>query len=418
MQESGLGKEHERALAHGVLTANVQAYEAMRRRVLGNPDLPEAPEPSPAMSTSVAPAVAPKGPLLSQFVPSFVEFMTTEGGWRGQTEAQSNTTYRMFIEWCEDKPVPSYTREDTASFYDMLRKLPKLYSKDKRWAGLKLAQIVEKSAAVEVPRLTMKTVKRHFSALGRLFKRAKRLSLYQGENPAHGFEFPNKRKGGSKRIMWDGPILEKLFASPVWTGCHPFYRYRPGPEVIRDERYWLPILGLYHGNRLEEFAQLRREDIKQEDGIWHFVITDEGERQLKNEQSKRRVPIHPKVLVLDFLGYVEKTAPNDDARVFPELNPGGPDGKLGFYFTKWFTAYRRNIGVYKAGLDYHSFRHGVTTKLFAAGVSRVIVDELTGHEGQGTSQTEYYRGSPLSVLLEAISKVDWPEMRLQATSSV
>jgi integrase len=322
-------------------------------------------------------------------------------------------TYRLFMEWCGNKPIQTYSRDDTASFYDMLRKLPALYSKDKRWAGLPLSQLVENSAGVDVPRLTMKTVKRHFSALGRLFKFAKRHGgPYKAENPAYGFDFPSKRRGAAKRAMWEGKLLETLFASPVWTGCHPFFRYRPGPEIIRDERYWLPILGLYHGNRLEEFAPLRREDIKQEDGIWFFNITDEGDRQLKNEQTKRRVPIHPKVLALDFLAYVEKTAPSPTDRVFPDLKPGGPDRKLGFYFTKWFTEYRRNVKVYRRGLDYHSFRHGVTTKLFSAGVGREIVDELTGHEGEGTSQTEYFRGAPLRVLLDAISKVEWPEVSI------
>lgn len=119
--------------------------------------------------------------------------------------------------------------------------------------------------------------------------------------------------------------------------------------MIRDDKYWLPLLALYHGNRLEEFAQLRREDVKNEGGIWYFDINDDGERQIKNEQSKRRVPVHPAVLSLGFIDYVETTASTADAMVFPELRPGGPDNKYGFSFTKWWTRYRQDIDLYEKG---------------------------------------------------------------------
>ena len=96
--------------------------------------------------------------------------------------------------------------------------------------------------------------------------------------------------------------------------------------------------------------------------------------------------------------------------MFPELEPGGPDKKRGYYFTKWWTRYRQSIGVHQKGLDYHSFRHGVTTKLYAAGVEEVLVDELTGHDGGGTSRRIYKKEMPLDVLSTAISKVAWPEV--------
>ena len=107
----------------------------------------------------------------------------------------------------------------------------------------------------------MKTMKRHFSALGRLLTYLKRRGEYIGENPAHGFEFPDKRRARDRRKMWEGEPLRRLFASPVWTGClSESRRSTPGSMIVEDEKYWLPIVGLNHGNRLEEFAQLRRGD--------------------------------------------------------------------------------------------------------------------------------------------------------------
>ena len=89
-------------------------------------------------------------------------------------------------------------------------------------------------------RITMKTVKRHFSALGRLFAYLKRGGEITGENPAHGFEFPDKRRAKEARDDWPSDELNKLFRSPVWTGCQSdSRRSRPGTLIVKDDKYWL-----------------------------------------------------------------------------------------------------------------------------------------------------------------------------------
>jgi hypothetical protein len=123
-------------------------------------------------------------------------------------------------------------------------------------------------------------------------------------------------------------------------------------------------------------------DVRQEDGIWFLDINDESGKHVKNEQSKRRVPLHSKLRRLGFLEYVQATASAENDRIFPQLRPGGPDKKLGYYFTKWWTQYRKDVGAYEKNLDYQSFRGGVTTKLAAAGVAIEGRNELLGHEGK------------------------------------
>jgi hypothetical protein len=119
------------------------------------------------------------------------------------------------------------------------------------------------------------------------------------DNPGRGFTFNTKSVARKQRDMWTGEELTKLFASPVWTGCNSYFRARPGEEIIRDARFWLPLLGLYHGNHLEEFAQLRREDVALADGVPYLRVTDEDgpaggtsrastSRHRRNERAARR----------------------------------------------------------------------------------------------------------------------------------
>jgi integrase len=63
----------------------------------------------------------------------------------------------------------------------------------------------------------------------------------------------------------------------------------------------------------------------------------------------------------------EEQRKNNQVRVFSGLRPGGADRRLGHGFTKWFSRYRQENGIYRPGLDFHSFRHSATTFMHRAG---------------------------------------------------
>src|ERR1700730_1466460 len=65
--------------------------------------------------------------------------------------------------------------------------LKQLYSKSKEWAGFTLEQITEQTKGQDIPRLTMTTVKRHFSALRVFFTHLKRRGEDAGGNRATCF---------------------------------------------------------------------------------------------------------------------------------------------------------------------------------------------------------------------------------------
>jgi integrase len=104
--------------------------------------------------------------------------------------------------------------------------------------------------------------------------------------------------------------------------------------------------------------------------------------------------------------YIEQMRKAGERRVFPQLKPGGADGRLGHGFTKWFTRYRRETNVYRPKLDFHSFRHSATTFLQRAEVPVPIIDELVGHTGTGET-ARYTKGLGLA-------KLQLPENRISA----
>jgi len=348
------GKRNELAL--GLLQVRVQRLEQARHLVLNGVWAPVDLAPQSTSGTLQAPQGAPRSTPqssnvasfpsaeeqapLSTHLPAFVDLMVSRKMWTRQTELQNCTTYRMFIEVAGDLPVQSYGRRELATFFDVLRSLPALYSKKPEWRDLPLSSFKDASVRGDADLLSMKTIKRHFAALGTLFDHLKAHGVYVGSNPAHEFSFPQKGRANRRRDQWEGQELARLFASPVWRGClSASRRTEPGAEIIKDEKFWLPLLGLYHGNRLEEFAQLRLGDVRTDGGIMYLDINDEDGKQVKNNQSMRRVPIHPKLIELGFLDYARSIAKTPQDPLFPNLKPQGPDGKLGTSFTKWFTRY-------------------------------------------------------------------------------
>ncbi len=286
--------------------------------------------------------------------------------------------------------------------------MPADYGKSAVYRGLSVNEIVAKYEAApderRGQRLTQKTIKRHFSALSTLWDSL----ISEGrieENIFRGFKFGNTKRANEQRDMWTEVELRRLFSTPVWRGClSEGRRTTPGKLIIRDEKFWLPIIAVFSGLRQEEICQLHIEDIAQEDGIHYFDINNRPPRQLKNRSAVRRVPIHDELIRIGLLQYIRQMKNAETARIFPNLKPGGADGRLGHGYTKWFTRYRRDTKVYRPKLDFHSFRHTATTLLQRAEVPVPIIDELTGHVSVGET-ARYTKGFGLKKLHESINKI-------------
>ena len=214
------------------------------------------------------------------------------------------------------------------------------------------------------------------------------------------------------RAPWEPADLRVLFASSVFTeGARP--------KAGRGEAaFWLPLLGLFTGARLGEIAPLSTSDVRTDElsNIYSIVITEDLEqgRRLKTAGSRRVVPVHPELIRIGFIEFVQRVRQEHgrEARLFPLLTPG-PRGGYGEAWSKWFGRYIRQLGINNEALVFHSFRHGFKDALRAAGVSEDVNDALTGHAGAGSVGRSYgakemLKRFALPILNDAVSKVRYP----------
>ncbi|CAO4181164.1 tyrosine-type recombinase/integrase [Methylorubrum extorquens] len=359
-----------------------------------------------AMTARPRPATAL---LLSAVTEPFITDQVASGAWERQTAAQARATFRLLIDVCGDLPLRDYSRQDAGRFKEQLQRLPSDYGKAAAYRALSVAQIIARYEGQGTPGrtspITAKTIKRHFSALSALWTAAEA----KGDVDANifvGFRFGAGKRAVEERDLWETTELATLFASPVWSGCaSDTRRAEPGSLILRDEKFWLPLIAVFSGMRQEEICQLGLDDVRQVEGVWFFDLNTRDGRMLKNATAVRRVPIHDQLVRLGLLGQVTQLRGRGETRLFPQLKPGGADRRLGHAFTKWFTRYRRQVGLNRAKLVFHSFRHTATTLMHEADVQAAIIDRVTGHTTPGET-ARYTKRTTLRQLQTAINAIN------------
>lgn len=309
-----------------------------------------------------------------------------------------------------EKPVKLIANTDVARFRDVLGKLPPNFSKMKHFNGLSLSEIASKNDTGLA--LSPKSQKKDLDFLHAFLSWATEEGYVEKQPGANIKVVAKKKKGpkGKDRFPYNVKQLTAIFSSPIYTGCKSeSRRSTPGQEVIRDGKYWIPLIAIYSGLRLGEIVQLLHEDIRTEDGVTFFDVTkdaedEEDDKQVKTESSYRKVPIHKRLMELGFLDHVSKA--QTGARVFEDVKQG-QDGYYSHNFSKFWGRYARQIEFYQAKTAFHSFRHNFKDALTNAGVSEVISKALMGHS-EGSVHSGYGIGPNLAVLKAAIDQITFP----------
>jgi integrase len=301
-----------------------------------------------------------------------------------------------FIEVNGSVSAECITGSMVREFKDALLKTPSVLTHKQR--ALSLPELIKSVGSnYSGRRLSDGSINKHITMVSTILKWAGNNSYFDDNwnNPAQG-KFV-KRKDSKKEIKpFTNQELEKIFSSDV---------YASGVVTkggAGKAAYWLPMISLYTGMRLEEAGQLLVSDIKQEDGVWYFDINESESKRLKNKSSTRIVPVHKRLIDFGLIDYVDSIK---DVRLFPLLK-ADKYGSLTQNWSKWFGRLLTKLNIKDSSKVYHSFRHGMKDALRNAGVDEAISDAITGHTNSSVGRT-YGSGYNLATLNKAIQKVNY-----------
>ena len=323
---------------------------------------------------------------------------------------------KLFAKVLGNRPMNTFKRKDVLDWVRTLEKIRTSYGKGGKDKAKPIEGILRESRGK--PTLGVATIEKHVTHVKGFFTSAIRHHKFATSDDIEALfgdiRLSKDVPAAKERGIWSLDLLSTLLASPIWRGTHARpeewgWRHEPGPFVHLDAYWWLPVLGLHTGARLEELAQLQHEDLLQDsDGRFFLHFTNEGDRRLKNMRSVRAVPLHPLLLEL---GVPALFRPGKRGRIFPELRAAGRPPKWGGQYSEDFTAYRRKIGVYAPLVDYHAFRHTVVTALREAGVDAALAGQIAGHQDDPELkrfvQTDRYTHFSVKARAEAVSRLDW-----------
>lgn len=190
------------------------------------------------------------------------------------------------------------------------------------------------------------------------------------------------------------------------------------PENIlafqKPHEFWMPLLGLFTGARLNELAQLTHDDFQKESGKWVMWIRDTDYfQQVKNKSSGRKIPLHPVLGGLGLIKYLKdvcKAVP-ENRRIFPYLRFDKNNG-FGDVPSESFRRYLNHIGIHGKGKVYHSLRKNANQRMGDNNVDEAHCCQMLGH-AHNTTNVRVYRKNKFTVQFlreHVVPKFTFPEI--------
>lgn len=215
----------------------------------------------------------------------------------------------------------------------------------------------------------------------------------------------------SQRAKWTIRQLQTLFRHPNFANPIGMNDCQI-PVQKKREDYWIPILLLLTGARTGEICQLHTKDVRCVNGIWVLDINDSGGngKSVKNEASKRLIPIHRQLIELGFLNYVKMRHDARENQLF-SIKPYGKNMSWSEAFGKRFAKVQKSIGLTGKGRPtLHSFRHTFIDKAQSIGIAENELCDVVGHTKKNITYGRYGKRIDVEKMQEVVNKITYDDL--------
>lgn len=347
-------------------------------------------EPPRASEPLAAPAAVTSSPL-GVAVDDFISEHARQ--WALKTTKQNRAYLHILIEYFgPERHLGTITKQDASAVKKVLQDLPASRNTKPKLKAMPLMEVIKEPGHGKI---AAKTINSHIQMFKMFFDWAERHG-YAPHSLFDGMKVAKDKNSKSQRKPFTPEQAHLLFTELTQN---------PSGLVRKDSHKWGMLLGMFTGARLNEICQLDLADIKQEGDIWLLNITDEGDdaKSVKTTAARRKVPLHPQLIDLGFLDFVDSR--KHSARLFPEYSYNA-NGGYGRNLGRWCNeSFLPKLGLKEPGLVFHSLRHTVVTRLGQANVAEPVIQCIVGHARSGVTQEVYLReGYTLGQLSEAISR--------------
>lgn len=325
---------------------------------------------------------------LSEAIEKFCQHRQNERPANDRTRQRYREYFNVMLEMLGDRDVTEFIRQDLLNLKEQLYQRP---------ANLKKNPKVIRT----LDRRTVET--NYMGKITALFRWLHENDYVDRDlTPGLVKSLTAKEKKDRKRKPYDADDLKRIF------DLIPFDEKQP-------HLAWVPLIAAYSGARQGEICQLLVTDIKEAHGIPYMSITEEDDegnivKTVKNENSKRLVPLHPVIVEMGFLNFVEMRTAHGKKVIF-EVRSHKP--LTGQYYSKRFQEFNRKQITDDRKKVFHSFRHLVHNELKQKKVPADIYHSITGHVPQHEMDAVYTEDHILPNKYEALLLLEYPSIDLE-----
>lgn len=360
-------------------------------------------------------------------------YKAKDGGWAPATIGQNRRMHGLFIELMHDPVLGDIDRELVREYMERVAEVPhganRLRGPGKKYHGVDIHGLIKVAESDRLELIGPVRAGRYVQKIGEAFKWAAK-SGYMRDDPTVGmvatFGASEKVKDQDKRQLFDSSMLERIFDQSWWRNGRSELT-SGGERKTAPYKYWIPLLALYTGARLNELAQLYLRDVRESEvGTWHLDFNLDGEgkidpngkksdkkagdKRLKTINAQRVIALHPELIRLGFLEYVTALRDAGHVRLFPELGHHKEKG-YGKLAGQWFNEHflDKQLGIERGvGLSFHSFRHTFLTACDRIDMPDRMRDDLAGHAPVGSiGHLVYIKAKAADEHIATLSRVEF-----------
>ena len=347
-------------------------------------NLPQNPKSAQPQPEPAAVPVCAQSPRLLDLCELYLKEKESGGNVNPKTEKDRRNALSLLVEYLgEDFEVSRFHRALMIDLRtDLLKKYP-LHRK-KLYPGMPLKEVLKLKNVKAY--ISETTITRYWEFWNGFFNWAVQAD-YLAKNPATGLS--------DRSALYDVRELRPPFTTQELTSIFTMIADLPNRPRFMTKlypmRYWVNLLALYQGMRLNEICQLYLDDIVMEEGLPCIRIRPDRERKqkVKNKSSIRTIPIHSTILRLGFLDYcrrVREESGTSNCVLFPPATAldGGYQRKM-----QQFNALIHSLPGMDPRKSIHSYRHNFDTELLNKGAQEYFILCLDGHTRTGELMSRY-----------------------------
>ena len=334
-------------------------------------------------------STTPHNSLLSTPISKGLElFIGEKEDIREKTEDEIRNSVKFLTECFGDIPIGDITKEKSNIIKSHIKNYPKNRTKNPKYRDNDFHSLMKMNISQQdIIHLT--TINKHLGNLSSFMIWCVN-NGYCNTNPFTGMKIKQKKSPRDERDRFSEKELKEIFSKQN-------YLHLTKVEKDSYSKYWVPLIGCFTGMRCGEICSLYLDNVKEIKGNhrnkrWCFDILEEPNRpdkKLKNQSSRRIVPIHDTLIDLGFIDFIKLLKKDPERkRVFEEL-----EYREGTYIRSisrfWNNRYLPLLGIKTGKNGFHSFRHSFIDTLKQLGVEPHFINELVGHS-QGDISSDRY----------------------------